>query len=62
MTNGLQARKEKIDETRGKIQEINNTVKEKEIEQKQTTYRERLKESGMDNAEIEKTLTIEKAF
>lgn len=62
MTNGLQARKEKIDETRGKIQEFNNTVKEKETEQKQTTYRERLKESGMDNAEIEKTLTIEKAF
>lgn len=62
MSNGMQARKEKIDETRGKIQELNNSMKEKETVQKQSTYSERLKESGMSESEIEKTLTIEKAF
>lgn len=30
MSNGMQARKEKIDETRGKIQELNIKVKEEE--------------------------------
>lgn len=62
MSNGMQARKEKIDETRGKIQDLNNSMQEKQTTQKQQTYRERLKESGMDDAEIEKTLTIEKEF
>lgn len=62
MTNGLQERKENIDETQGKIQDLNTSIQEKEAVQKQSTYRERLKESGMSESEIEKTLTIEKAF
>lgn len=62
MTNGLQERKENIDETQGKIQDLNTSIQEKEAVQKQSTYRERIKESGMSESEIEKTLTIEKAF
>lgn len=62
MTNGLQERKAKIEETQGKMQTINTSIQEKETEQKQSTYRERLKEAGMSESEIEKTLTIEKAF
>lgn len=62
MSNGMQARKEKIDETRGKIQDLNNSMKEKETTQKQATYRETLKQAGMSEPEIEKTLTIEKEF
>lgn len=59
---GMEERKTKIDETRGKLQELNNSMQEKETEQKTQTYRETLKEVGMSDADIEKTITIEKAF
>lgn len=41
MTNGLQARKEKIDETRGKIQDLNNAMKE-EVKPQEKTFEENL--------------------
>lgn len=59
---GQRAREEKIGEIRGKLEEFNKNIKKKEVEQKQATYRETLKEVGMDEKEIENTLKIEREF
>lgn len=59
---GQNARAEKIGEIRGKLEEFNKNIKKKEVEQKQATYRETLKEVGMDEKEIENTLKIEREF
>ena len=45
MTNGLQARKEKIDETRGKIQDLNNKMKDTVIKEKSNKVIESLKDT-----------------
>lgn len=49
MSNGMQARKEKIDETRGKIQDLNNSMKEEEKTQEKTKVEQAI-EIGKQNA------------